>query len=165
MGQTYDFGISPESNIYYHIDNNTSKNQIKNLVRDSLSIYGDGEMVNLSIYKKENKTPLRLINWINEYGEMGGLRCTDKTPIYIIRDDHLMFCEAKNILVGDNIPLRYNFEISLNSKVVSNSVVPYVDEYIFCFDNKRSVQSTIIVNDTVIKLEGIYEYDSRMAAD
>lgn len=165
MGQTYDFGVSPESIIYYDMDNTMVKSRIKNVVENSLFILGEGETVDISIYKKENKTPLRLINWINEYGELGGLRCTDKTPIFIIRNDHLMFCEAKDILVGDHIPLRYNYEISIDSKVVSNSIVSYTDEFIFCFDNNRSVDSSIIVNDVVIKMEGVYENYSRMAGN
>ena len=114
--------------------------------------------------RKENDTPLRLLNWVNEYGELGGLRCTDDTSIYIIRDDHLMFCKAKDIRVGDHIPLRYGFEISIDSKVLSNSIVPYADEYVYCLEN-ISGSDTIIINDVVVELEGAKHDNSRMAAD
>lgn len=159
------FGVAPESKIYFLLASGTKCRQVREIILDtSLDVYGDGMMGELKLHKKENNTSLRLLNWVNEYGELGGLRCTDDTPIYIIRDDELMFCKAKDIRVGDQIPLRYEFKRSISSKVTSNNIVSYKDEYIYCFENMSGLD-TIIINDVVIKLEGKENDNSRMAAD
>lgn len=159
------FGVAPEAQIYFLESDGQKHGRIKDVINSSsLFVYGEGIMGEIKVHRKENDTPLRLLNWVNEYGELGGLRCTDDTSIYIIRDEHLMFCKAKDIRVGDHIPLRYGFEISIDSKVTSNSIVPYVDEYIYCFEN-ISGSDTIIINDVVVELEGAKHDNSRMAAD
>lgn len=157
------FGVAPESKVYYQDPYDKVKPvRVIDLINiPFLSLYGDGGEQNaIAILKKKNNTPLRLINWVNEDGELGGIRCTDYTLIYILRDDHLMFCKAKDIKVRDTIILRYKSEVSMKGEIASNTVVPYIDEFVYFIDG---MGKTVIVNDIIIKTGGT-ENDNRTMA-
>ena len=153
------FGIAPESKVYYLDPYDKVKPvRIIDLINiPFLSLYGDEQEYyyfkpnSCVILKKKNNTPLRLINWVNEDGELGGIRCTDYTLIYILRDNHLIFCKAKDIKVGDTIILRCELDVSMKGEITSNTVVPYIDEFVYFID---SIGKNVIVNDIVIKTGG-----------
>lgn len=165
------FGISPESYVYILSDFDSDKEeymQVQKILNSSPTVYGDGMTGEVKLIRRENNTPLRLLVWKNDYGEFGGLRCTDDTVIYIIRDGNMVFCPVKDIRVGDTLPVRYKHEISISAKIMSNSPVSYIDRYVYSFENKDGLDS-MIVNDAIIilKREGEqgYEECSRMVAD
>ena len=164
MSLMNNFGVAPESKVYYHLSDDEIRCERLNRLNFPITVYGDGMTGDIRIHKRINDGLLYLINWENEYGELGGLRCTGDTVIYIIRDDKIIGCPVKDILVGDILPVRYKHETSISAKIIANSIVPYIDPEVYFLENITGMD-TIIINDIIIKMEGIYEDNSRMVAD